>query len=204
MDGVSRSLPNLCTKQSTLAISGLDSNQASAQEELASFSPSTSVSSQYMHTSVTSGRSPTLTDDEAKDQVIVAHLESIVRDMIHSVNIRNFEPQAHPWNKHMSPNARVVPGNLLQATEMDRSGYLAWLSNICAVRPHFFQTITDLMTTVKNEKFAEVIASKDTHGSPPGLVKPSIVMMEFRLFDRNTWRCISIRSVHGIQPMPGG
>lgn len=179
------------------------SSRASDQEEVAQSSPSTTASGQNTQTSLTSGSSPYLSDDRTNDQCIIAHLESIVRDMIHSVNIRNFEPQAHPWNLHMSPNAKVVPGNLLHAAEMDRSGYLKWLSSICAARPHFSQTITDLMTTVKNEKYAEVIAAKDTHGSPPGLVKPSIVIMQFRLFDQQTWKCISIRSVHGLESMPG-
>lgn len=174
------------------------------QEELAQYPPTPAASISYAPSSFSCGSSPAFTDDGTHDQIVIAHLENIVRDMIHSVNIRNFEDQAHPWSTHMAPNARVVPGNLLSAVEMDRKGYLEWLNNITAARPHFSQTITELMTTVKNEKSAEVIASKDTHGSPPGLVKPSIVMMEFKLFDRHTWMCTSIRSVHGIESMPGG
>lgn len=173
------------------------------QEGQIQFPPSPTESSHYTHSSLASGSLPAFTDDESSESVIML-LENIVKDMIHSVNIRNFDPDAHPWSTHMLPNARVMPGNLLQAVEMDRHGYLEWLKSVCAVRPHFSQTITDLMTTMKNEKSAEVIASKDTHGSPPGLVKPSIVVLEFRLYERRGWMCTSIRSVHGIGSMPGG
>lgn len=182
---------------------GSGTNALHHQEQLPNYSTTPTDSSSYAYSSFSNGSSPVHTDDGANEQLIIAHLESIVRDMIHSVNIRNFEDSAHPWCNHMAPNARVVPGNLLQAVEMDRKGYLGWLNNITAARPHFSQTITELMTTVKNEKTAEIIASKDTHGSPPGLVKPSIVMMEFKLFDRHAWMCTSIRSVHGIESMPG-
>jgi hypothetical protein len=135
---------------------------------------------------------------------VTVKLDGVVRDMIAAVNERNFSPACHPWSTHMSPTARVLPGNLLSACEMDRQAYLDWLKSVCSTRPHFQQTITDLMIEVKHGRCAEVICQKETHGSPPGLVKPSIVSMEFRLLD-GQWLCVSIRSVHGVSgAMMGG
>ncbi|EGP85523.1 unnamed protein product [Zymoseptoria tritici ST99CH_1A5] len=143
------------------------------------------------------------TYSESAEQLIVLKLDGVVRDMITAVNERNFSSARPPWSTNMSPTARVVPGNLLSAEEMDRQGYLDWLNKITAARPHFRQIITDLMIEVKHGRSAEVIAQKETHGSPPGLIKPSIVSMEFRLVEER-WLCTSIRSVHGIGSMING
>ena len=71
------------------------------------------------------------------------------------------------------------------------------ISNAC---PGYTTHIVEMATTDLNEKLGhgQVLVSATTTGIPEGVSRPNLSVFNFRREEDGTWRCVSLRTLPGL------
>ncbi|KAK4624344.1 hypothetical protein CLAFUW4_03960 [Fulvia fulva] len=127
---------------------------------------------------------------------IANHIEIIVRSVADATNSRIFDQDQSPWDD-FSPLFEAFIGDV-NVKRSNLTHFIAHLRKMCTTHPEFYFQVTSLNVNVSPKKqIAEVFLNMDFEGMPPGIVRPAVATISFRLVGEK-WLCTKWTSLRGL------
>lgn len=139
----------------------------------------------------------------ATHEEIATHIEFILRNIIHAVNIRNFNPRSSPWNDVIADYRIGCPHTPRLDVENTKPAWIQSLQDFAKLYPDSHITIDSLTSSVsQNSGHAKVFLECRVTGGPgfpPGkMSKPTMSMHEFRYVEElGRWMFLRETTVNG-------
>jgi hypothetical protein len=139
---------------------------------------------------------PPLSSLKPSVQDIVAHLESIVRDFMDTVNHRQLHMH-HPILAYFDSRFSTTSPPPWPPVEEDLQTYIGRLMMITMSNPDYRMENMLLDTHVYKNGHAGVFVTFQVSGVPPGVTRLTVAIFRFRKRD-GKWRCFTVEEViHG-------
>ena len=159
-------------------------------------------------------------------QITSWQLETIAREGVDAVNVRNFDESTSPWTSYSpsfenvtgrssgppatwaSPSLPITPrdkrSTYIQPQEPEPGSLSAFLNfeqGLADANPDYHIEILDVECTFANEQasYAAVIMTAQIHGLPSGVVRPILGTWDFAYAkDEKRWMATRLTTVHGV------
>lgn len=139
----------------------------------------------------------------AKHEEIATYVESILRNIIHAVNTRNFNPKTSPWNDVIADYRIGCPHTPRLDLVATKPAWIQSLEDFTRLYPDSHITIDCLTSSVsQNSGHAKVFMECRVTGGPGfprgSMSKPAMSMYEFQFVEElGKWVFVKETSVTG-------
>lgn len=125
---------------------------------------------------------------------VAAFIEQDARNHITALNVRDFSV----FKQNKAHNFTAEVGDVQEARNLGLNEMIESLKAMIVGNPAFNARIVDMTTSVYLEiGVAEVFINEETSGMPSGIIRRSISVTHWQLFD-DRWLCVKHVSLPGV------
>lgn len=133
------------------------------------------------------------------DESLEGHLTQLVLAMTAAINARDFDPSSPAWTP-TTYDFTSEPAFHVNDFPCNLDDFLQLFDKQTRDHPDYFTRINGVDVHVNSKKdHATVFTDVETNGLPPGIVRPSVGVIEFVKVEGGMWKCRKYRCMPGME-----